>query len=112
MVVSGMPDLSPAVIQAAANALHAKCETHWASLPDDIASGTTMHWADAHYDAATLALAAAAPLIRAEALRDAATKVEATGDGFKPELGPLGDGCWYAEDYARFIRGLVEEGTK
>jgi hypothetical protein len=99
-----VPDLSPAVIQAAANALHAKCETHWASLPDDIARGTTMHWADAHYDAATAALAAAAPLIRAEALEEAAEAIEAVHliSGNKP-IGP--------SMYAAAVRGLVEDPT-
>jgi hypothetical protein len=99
-------DLSPAVIQAAAQAI------------DKGTSQDCVHNDDNEYAVfcstcdATLALAAAAPLIRAEALRDAATKVEATGDGFKPEIGPLGDGGWYADLYATFLRGLAEEGTE
>jgi hypothetical protein len=89
-----MADLSPAVIQAAAQAIDNEYAVFCSTCD------------------ATLALAAAAPLIRAEALRDAATKVEATGDGFKPEIGPLGDGGWYADLYATFLRGLAEEGTE
>lgn len=33
-----------------------------------------------------------------------AKAVEAAGEGWKPERGPLGDGWWYAELYANFIR--------
>jgi hypothetical protein len=116
MVVSGMADLSPAVIQAAAQALHAKCETHWASLPDDIARGTTMHWADAHYDAARVALAAAAPLIRAEALEDAASAITNAKKEWQGEPPDFFYGLTIAAELltlrAAAVRGLVEEGTK
>jgi hypothetical protein len=93
------------VIQAAANALLATW--HPRDNPEEQA-----RLVYAAHETATEIMAAAAPLIRAAVLEEAAKAVEAAGDGFKPELGPLGDGCWYADLYATFLRGLAEEGTE
>jgi hypothetical protein len=59
-----------------------------------------MHWADAHYDAATAALAAAAPLIRAEARERIAAIFDVEVQDIEDEGPSYGD-------WLRGLRGRV-----
>jgi hypothetical protein len=98
-------DLSPAVIQAAAQAMAQFNQgPYWRKfLEHDVM----------YVDFATAALAAAAPLIRAEALERALAAITAQRDDEPCMVTEWSDGYESGVDHCETaIRGLVEEGTE
>jgi hypothetical protein len=100
-----VPDLSPAAIQAAAQALLAT----WVERKDP---EETARLSDLARETARDVLAAAAPLIRAEALEQAAKAIEARTDGNPFDGSEIVSDEFEWNKVARFVRGLAEEGTK
>jgi hypothetical protein len=101
-----VPDLSPAVIQAAANALLATW--HPRDNPEEQA-----RLVYAAHETATEIMAAAAPLIRAEALERALAAITAQRDDEPCMVTEWSDGYESGVDHCETaIRGLVEEGTE
>jgi hypothetical protein len=105
LVAADVSDLSPAVIQAAAQALKKMAV---------VSQFRSWNYYDTD-DIATAALAAAAPLIRAEALEEAASAITNAKKEWQGEPPDFFYGLTIAAELltlrAAAVRGLVEEGT-